>query len=211
MRLTLLITVFTALTITSVGGANGQTPPRDVSGSTVLLEGCLQNADHSGSLAGTPLGTSATPGNAGDIANSPELPPLFLLTDARPAGGGQGDRAVGTAGAATTHADGTVTRGRAATDSDSPKTYALVGNQDQLAEHNGQRVEVSGTIAPPVGAGERRIDPPGADPQSADNGAAGGSRSPGADNGRGSAALQSGTERLNVASIRPLGTRCSSR
>ena len=54
-------------------------------GSTITVVGCIQNAVADGSVAGTPLGTSATPANAGAVANA--QPPIdgYLLTGARPA------------------------------------------------------------------------------------------------------------------------------
>ena len=70
------------------------TPSSGAPGSTITVVGCLENAVADGSLGGTPLGTSATPANAGAVANA--QPPVdgFLLTGARPAG----DSPVGTAG-----------------------------------------------------------------------------------------------------------------
>lgn len=177
----------------------------------IVVEGCLQNADHSGSLGGTPVGTSATPANAGDIANNPELPPYYLLTDARPVGrtdASNTGRAIGTAGAARTRrADGSVTSDSA--DSVAPKTYALVGNQNDFAVHNGHRVEVTGTVAPPRRDSDRKTEDPKGNTQAADSGAGGGASSPPADNSRGTNAFQSGTERLTVTSIRPLGNTCA--
>jgi hypothetical protein len=179
--------------------------------SAIVVQGCLQNADHSGSLGGTPVGTSATPDNAGDIANNPELPPYFILTGARAPGrvnAPSTGTAIGTAGTARTRtADGTVTSDRA--DSDAPRTYALIGNQNELATHNGHLVEVTGTLVPPVASAEKRVDNPRTNPQAADNGAAGGAHAPGADNAQGSNAFQSGTERIRVASIRPISNSCT--
>jgi hypothetical protein len=69
---------WSAIVVVMVGAAlDAQNPKPDVTGSTIVVEGCVQNGDHSGSLGGTPLGTSATPGNAGNITNNPELPPYF--------------------------------------------------------------------------------------------------------------------------------------
>lgn len=125
-----------------------QNPARDQAvdpaGSTIKVVGCVQNAEADGSLGGTPLGTSATPASAGVIANLQEPVLGFILTGARPA-----------ASAAAAHANepvGTAGRSREEPVRDNPKTYALEGNLDQLAAHRGHRVEVTGTLAPPVTA-----------------------------------------------------------
>ena len=120
------------------------TPSSGASGSTITVAGCVENAVADGSLGGTPLGTSATPNNAGVVANV--MPPVdgFLLTGARPAGAAP----VGTTGA---------TAGAPARDTDTSKeelkTYALEGNRDELAAHKGHRVEITGTLAPPASSG----------------------------------------------------------
>jgi hypothetical protein len=152
----------------------------------LVLEGCLQNADHSGPLAATPAATSASPVTAGAIANNPELPPYVILTGARPPGRNARLPPVGTAGRAgsTRTADGTVTP---PSDRDTPKTYVLVGNQDGFAVYNRHRVEITGTIAPPAEPGEEKGAPGGGEP------------------------LRSGTERLRVVSIRSIAENCSQR
>ena len=130
--------------------AQSQTPAAgpnvDRSGSTITVVGCLQNAVADGSLGGTPLGTSATPADAGVVANV--QPPIdgYILAGARPAG----RSVVGTSGSAP------------ATDApEKPelRTYALEGKADEFAPYKGQQVEVTGTVAPPVPSG--RNQPPG--------------------------------------------------
>lgn len=120
------------------------TPSSGASGSTITVAGCLENAVADGSLGGTPLGTTATPSNAGVIANA--QPPVdgFLLTGARPAS----TAPVGTTG---------TTADAPARDADTSKaelkTYALEGNRDELAAHKGHRVEITGMLAPPASSG----------------------------------------------------------
>lgn len=189
----------TAVAIACAATLNAQDRPAPASRSAaamIVVEGCLQNADKSGSLGGTRLGASATP-------------PFFILTDARPAGRANASNtgnAVGTAGSARTRtADGTITTDRV---DDAPKTYALIGNQNELAVHSGHRVEITGTVAAPAASNNRPGDPR-LDLQAADVGAAGGANAPGADSGRATGLSRSGTERLTVASVRPLSNRCS--
>ena len=119
-------------------------PAAGAAGSTITVVGCVQNAVADGSVAGTPLGTSATPANAGAVANA--QPPIdgYLLTGARPAAAAP----VGTSGASAA-----ATANDKETSKDALKTYALDGNRDELAAHKGHRVEISGTLAPPVSSG----------------------------------------------------------
>jgi hypothetical protein len=118
------------------------TPSTAAAGSTITVVGCVENAVADGSLGGTPLGTSATPANAGAVANAQPLVDGFLLTGARPAA----PAPVGTTGAAPS------------ADNKEPekaelKTYALEGDRNQLAAHKGHRVEVTGTLALPASSG----------------------------------------------------------
>jgi len=120
------------------------TPSSGAPGSTITVVGCIENAVADGSIGGTPLGTSATPANAGVVANA--QPPVdgYLLTGARPAA----PSAVGTTGAADAKpAD------RKESSKEELKTYALEGDRNELAAHKGHRVEITGTLAPPVSSG----------------------------------------------------------
>ena len=116
------------------------TPSAGAPGSTITVTGCIENAVADGSLGGTPLGTSATPANAGAVANA--QPPVdgFLLTGARPATASP----VGTTGSAAPANGGS---------KEELKTYALEGNRDDLAPHKGHRVEITGMLAPPASSG----------------------------------------------------------
>jgi hypothetical protein len=114
--------------------------------STISVTGCLQQADADGSIAGTPLGTSAPPDQAGAVANR-NLPwQGFLLADARPAEGAAAPARndAGTTAAPASAAQATGTSGT--TDSKLAVTYALDGDTNQLAGLKGQRVEVTGAV-----------------------------------------------------------------
>lgn len=174
MSWTLVIPV--VLAVMPVAAQNPAKDQIDPSNSTIKVVGCVQNAELDGSLAGTPLGTSATPANAGVIANLQEPAAGFILTGARPAEEAPASKPgpVGTAGVAGKD-----------TPRENPKTYALDGNIDQLATYRGHRVEVTGTVAPPVTAERDR--------------AANRPPSP----------FQTGVERLRVQSITTIETTCA--
>ena len=110
-------------------------PAAGAPGSTITVVGCVQNAVADGSVAGTPLGTSATPANAGAVANA--QPPIdgYLLTGARPARRGA-RRNVRRVSGRTRQREGNV-EGRA-------EDLRPGGNRDELAAHKGHRVEISG-------------------------------------------------------------------
>jgi hypothetical protein len=135
----------------TIGAQTQPVPPAPgagAAGSTITVVGCVQNAVADGSLGGTPLGTSATPATAGAVANAqPPVVDGYLLTGARPAVAAP----VGTSGAsaAAPASDKEASK-------DALKTYALEGNRDELAAHKGHRVEISGTLAPPVSSGASR-------------------------------------------------------
>ena len=120
------------------------TPSSGAPGATITVAGCLENAVADGSLGGTPLGTSATPSNAGVVANA--QPPVdgFLLT---------GAQAAGAAPVGTTGATAAAPARDAGASKEELKTYALEGNRDELAAHKGHRVEITGTVAPPASSG----------------------------------------------------------
>src|SRR5437588_2535730 len=92
---------------TFVAGLSAQSP-RATQSSTITVVGCLERRTDSGTLAGTAVGTSATPETAGARANSSEPAPGFALTDATPARGSAdaGKAANTTAGTSGTTAPG---------------------------------------------------------------------------------------------------------
>ena len=141
-RLSCAVLGCVAVSTLTIGAQTQPETPTTAAGAAITVVGCVQNAVADGSVAGTPLGTSATPGNAGAVANA--QPPIdgYLLTGARPA-----DAAVGTSGGSA------AAPGSGNTSKETLKTYALEGNRDELAAHKGHRVEISGTLAPPVSSG----------------------------------------------------------
>src|SRR5437870_4213536 len=63
----------------SVGITAAQQRPSTPDGTAVLVAGCVERAERNGSLGGTIVGTSATPGTAPREANSGEVLDVFLL------------------------------------------------------------------------------------------------------------------------------------
>jgi hypothetical protein len=133
---------------------------------TLVVTGCVERAHRNGSLAGTPVGTSAvSPNTADDDANSQAPVDRYLLTGAtvrKP-----GEAATGTAGGTGT--------------SSNLRSYALKGHDAELREHNGQRVEITGTVTP----------------------------APKATLPADRASLASGVEQLTVESLKMIGATCS--
>jgi hypothetical protein len=171
-----------ALATLSLNAQNQSVPPTPSSGpsmATITVVGCVENAVADGSLGGTPLGTSATPADAPAVANVQPRVDGFLLTGARPAEAS----AVGTAGASAAGAAGTTgAAGAADAAKDELKTYALEGNNNDLASHKGHRVEITGALAPPAPSGVNQ--PPDRD------------------------AFKTGVQRLRVQVVKMLGESC---
>jgi hypothetical protein len=88
-----------------------------------------------GSTGAKPSGTQATPETAAVEANNPAPTGRYQLLDATPAG-------VEAAKAAGADAAKPTTK----------TTYALRGLEQELAKHLGHRVEIAGTLAPPLAA-----------------------------------------------------------
>ena len=103
--------------------ANGQSPVQKLPvNSTQAIQGCVAQVQRDGSLA-PKAGATATPETVSQESNNPAPTGVYQLLDARLAG---------------------------ATDA-RPTTYALAGHEAELAKLEGKRVEVSGTVAPPLG------------------------------------------------------------
>ena len=90
--------------------------------STPTIQGCVAQVQRDGSLA-PKAGATATPETVSQESNNPDPTGVYQLLDARLAG---------------------------ETDA-KPTTYSLSGHEAQFAKLEGQRVEVSGTVAPPLG------------------------------------------------------------
>jgi hypothetical protein len=125
MRLTAHVLAVTIL-LTSAN-ASAQVAGTGTS-SKISVEGCVERAQRTGSVAGTGVGTSAPPNVADREANSSEILDVFMLTDAQPVAA---DRSSGT----------------------QRTSYALTGHEKEFGGHTGHRVQVVGTLAPPVSSG----------------------------------------------------------
>jgi hypothetical protein len=185
----------------SLAGQDARQP--NTSPSTITVVGCLQRADRSGSLEGARPGTAATPEQAGIQANANEPAAGFLLTDAtplpgkpdpsRPAGSGtQG--AVGTSGS----------RDERPAAKSEKTSYVVDGNADQLMPLLGQRVELTGALAPD---GRDALDPKnatrtGTPPAAAPDGDL-------AQSGTREGAFATGISRVRAWSVKSVGTDCS--
>jgi hypothetical protein len=123
------LNLITALLLTLPAGVlarNAASQPEKI-----VVTGCVERAHRNGSLAGTPVGTSAvSPNTADDDANSQTPVDRYLLT---------GATVRKTAEAAT---------GTAGDTSSNLKSFALKGHDAELREHSGHRVEITGTVSP---------------------------------------------------------------
>jgi hypothetical protein len=100
-----------------------QTPQESPKGSALLV-GCVAPAQRDGSLGAKASGVTATPENATMEANNPEPTGRFMLLDAAPEGAASDVKRT---------------------------TYALRGNENELAKHVGHRVQITGTaLLPPA-------------------------------------------------------------
>lgn len=101
------------------------------------VTGCIAEVQRDGSLGVKATGPQATPETAAIEANNPIPTGRYQLLDATPA-----------AGAAPTAA------GTQAADAAAPAktTYALRGQEAELAKHVGHRVQISGALQAPLAA-----------------------------------------------------------
>ena len=97
--------------------------PKDLPvNSAVTIQGCVAQVQRDGSLS-PKAGATATPNTVSQEANNPTPTGVYQLLDAKAAGAKD-------------------TR---------PTTYSLTGHEAEFAKLEGQRVEVGGTVAPPLG------------------------------------------------------------
>jgi hypothetical protein len=103
--------------------ANAQTTVQKLPvNSTPTIQGCVAQVQRDGSLA-PKAGATATPETVSQESNNPAPTGVYQLLDARLAG--------------ATNAK--------------PTSYTLSGHEAEFAKLEGQRVEVSGTVVPPLG------------------------------------------------------------
>ena len=120
-----------------------QTPPA-ASQQTISVTGCIAPVQRDGSTGAKPTGTTATPESAPMEANNPEPTGKFMLLEATPANAAAGkDTAAakeGTPGVAAT----------SGAKEAKPTSYALRGHDAELAKHIGHRVQIDGSLMPPL-------------------------------------------------------------
>ena len=101
------------------------TLPKDLPvNSSVTIQGCVAQVQRDGSLSPKP-GATATPNTGSQESNNPNPTGVYQLLDAQATGAKD-------------------TR---------PTTYALTGHEAEFGKLEGQRVEVAGTVVPPIGEG----------------------------------------------------------
>jgi hypothetical protein len=134
--------------------------------STMMVAGCVQRTEQSGTLGTTIPERTASPENAGTLANSGEPATGFILADAA------ADYSAGMKAGAPT---------------DLPRRYVLIGNELDLAKHEGKRVRVNGKIVPSTKPPDKPVATSGADQ------------------------IGSETPRLRVTSVEVIAGSCSQR
>jgi hypothetical protein len=134
--------------------------------STMMVVGCVQRTEQSGTLGTTIPERAASPENAGTLANSGEPANGFILADAA------ADFSAGMKAGAPT---------------DLPKRYVLLGDEFDLAKHEGKRVRVNGKIVPSTKPADKPVATGGSDQ------------------------VRSETPRLKVTSVQVIAGSCSQR
>jgi len=145
------------LAATTLANAQSNTVQKNLPvNSTPTIQGCVAQVQRDGSLA-PKAGATATPETVSQESNNPDPTGVYQLLDARLAG--------------VTDTKPTDTK---------PTSYSLSGHEAELAKLEGQRVEVSGTVMPPLG-----------------------------DNRPGKPAPQDGAQRIRVSSVKKIEGQCS--
>jgi hypothetical protein len=174
-------------------GASPQTPSSSAPPMTVT--GCLQAASDAAGGAGA-AGAAATAAPGAQARGG------FILTNVTPAGSmAGGATAPGGSTSSATGTSGTAKGGAATGGAAARSTYRLIGGEN-LQQHVGQKVEVTGTVAAGAGSSSSSAAPGAA----AAPGAPAGSPA-----GAGASASSSSPDgqALRVTSVRPTGEKCS--
>lgn len=158
--------VFLAATVVCPIALAAQDRAVDPNSATMMVVGCVQRTEHSGTLGTTIPERAATPENAGVLANSGEPAPGFVLADA-----------------AVDFSAGLKPGARM----DLPKRYVLVGDDTDLAKHEGHRVRVNGKIVPSTKPADKPVGTSGSNQ------------------------IRSETQRLKVTSVEVIPGSCSTR
>jgi hypothetical protein len=144
--------------------ALAQEPPANTDNSTLMVVGCVQRTEQPGTLGTTIPGRTATPENVGVLANSGEPAQGFILADAA------ADFSSGLKPGVRT---------------DLPKRFVLVGDDNDLAKLEGQRVRVTGRIVPSTKPADSVVGTTGSEQ------------------------IKSETQRLKVSAVEAIAGKCS--
>lgn len=156
-----MIRIATLLAIAASVSLSAQTTPAPAP--SVSVTGCVAEVQRDGSLGAKAAGTGATtPDTAAIEANSPEPTNRYQLVDATPA---TPPVPAGTAAKPT------------------KTTYALRGQETELAKHVGHRVQIAGSLTAPLAA---KVPPK-------------------------AASTADGTRTVQVTAVKMVGTDCSAR
>lgn len=123
----------TLLAVVASASLSAQTPPAQTP--SVSVTGCVAQVQRDGSLGPKASGVQATPDTAANEANNPNPTNRYELLDATPPGSGEKPAETATAGTAPKPAR---------------TTYALRGQENELAKHLGHRVQITGALTPPL-------------------------------------------------------------
>lgn len=124
-----MIRTVTLCVIAASVSLSAQTTPAPVP--SFSATGCVAEVQRDGSLGAKATGPQATPETAANEANNPSPTDRYQLVDATPALGAA--QPAGAAQAAKT-------------------TYALRGQEKEVAKHVGHRVQISGALLAPLAA-----------------------------------------------------------
>jgi hypothetical protein len=116
-----MIRIATFCAIVASVSLSAQTTPAPTP--SVSVTGCVAEVQRDGSLGVKATGSQATPETAANEANNPTPTDRYQLNDATPAAGGA---------------------------QPAKTTYALRGQEKELAKHLGHRVQISGALLAPL-------------------------------------------------------------
>jgi hypothetical protein len=118
-----LVSLAAGLLLALATPTNAQTLPKDLPvNSAVTIQGCVAQIQRDGTLS-PKTGATATPETVSQESNNPNPTGFYQLLDAR------------------------ATNGK----DTKPTAYALTGHEAEFGKLEGQRVEVAGTVVPPLG------------------------------------------------------------
>ncbi len=117
----------------------------------VTVTGCVAQVQRDGSMGAKGTGTTSTPETAPVDANSPDQTGRYQLVDATPAGGADQSTGTPAATAGTPAAKAGETGANTASGAKPTRTtYTLRGQEGELSKHIGHRVQIAGSLMPPI-------------------------------------------------------------